>query len=79
MGAGVVAALYDCGAPGLRGELRRRGDYPDAVAVSFVKVVELQARTLGYRGRAREYRRLARDAYRDDLARNADRDYLAAV
>ena len=73
MGAGVVAALYDCGPPGLRG--RRRGDYPDAVAVSFVKVVELQARTLGYRGRAREHRRLARDTYRDDLGR----DDLAAV
>ena len=29
--------------------------------------------------RAREYRRLARDAYRDDLARDAHRDYLAAV
>ena len=44
VGAGVVAALYDCGAPGLRGELRRRGEHPDGVAVSFVKVVELQAR-----------------------------------
>ena len=44
MGAGVVAGLYDCGAPGLRGELRRRGEHPDGVAVSFVKVVELQAR-----------------------------------
>jgi Replication initiator protein, pSAM2 len=29
---------------GLRGELRRRGEHPDGVAVSFVKVVELQAR-----------------------------------
>jgi hypothetical protein len=29
--------------------------------------------------RAREYRRLARDAYRDDLGRDAHRDYLAAV
>jgi len=45
-----VAALYDCGAPGLRGELRRCGEHPDGVAVSFVKVVELQARTLGYAG-----------------------------
>ena len=71
MGAGVVAALYDCGAPGLRGELRRRGEHPDGVAESFVKVVELQARTLGYRGRAHEHRRLARDAYRDDLGRDA--------
>ena len=74
-----MAALYDCGAPGLRGELRRRGEHPDAVAVSFVKVVEVQARTLGCRGRAREHRRLARDAYRDDLGRDAHRDYLAAV
>jgi hypothetical protein len=29
--------------------------------------------------RAREYRRLAGDAYRDDLGRDAHRDYLAAV
>lgn len=29
---------------GLRRELRRRGEHPDGVAVSFVKVVELQAR-----------------------------------
>ena len=29
--------------------------------------------------RAREYRRLARDAYHDDLGRDAHRDYLAAV
>ena len=29
--------------------------------------------------RAREYRRLARDAHRDDLGRDAHRDYLAAV
>ena len=29
---------------GLRGGLRRRGEHPDGVAVSFVKVVELQAR-----------------------------------
>ena len=44
VGAGVVAALYDCGAPGLRGELRRCGEHPDGVAVSFVKVLESQAR-----------------------------------
>ena len=30
----------------LRFELRRRGEHPDAVAVSFVKVVELQARAI---------------------------------
>ena len=30
----------------LRSELRRRGEDPDAVAVSFVKVVELQARAI---------------------------------
>ena len=30
----------------LRSELRRRGDDPEAVAVSFVKVVELQARAI---------------------------------
>ena len=53
---GVMTTPVMCCSPGgrrscggalrlrLRGELRRRGEHPDGVAVSFVKVVELQAR-----------------------------------
>ena len=46
MGAAAVAAVHHRGAPGVRAELGRRGEDPDAVAVSFVKVVELQARAI---------------------------------